>query len=106
MNNIEKINKINKSLIEVRERYELEIDELVQFELRKLVDIFNNDNKNFCELYIIAGMGGFSFYISFEDKRLKTFNEAYDFKEFKDFIFLIISYLSILIIISSFSSFF
>ena len=85
MNNIEKINKINKSLIEVRERYELEIDELVQFELRKMVDIFNNDNKNFCELYIIAGMGGCSFYISFEDKRLKTFNEAYNFKEFKDF---------------------
>ncbi len=51
MNNIEKINKINKSLIEVRERFELEIDELVQFELRKMVDIFNNDNKNFCELY-------------------------------------------------------
>ena len=53
MNNIEKINKINKSLIEVRERYELEIDELVQFELRKLVDIFNNDNKELCELRII-----------------------------------------------------
>jgi hypothetical protein len=85
MNNIEKINKINKSLIEVRERYELEIDELVQFELRKLVDIFNNDNKKFCELYIIAGMGGCSFYISFEDKRLKTFNETYNFKEFKNF---------------------
>lgn len=85
MNNIEKINKINKSLIEVRERYELEIDELVQFELRKMVDIFNNDNKKFCELYIIAGMGGCSFYIGFEDKRLKTFNETYDFEEFKNF---------------------
>lgn len=85
MNNIEKINKINKSLIEVRERYELEIDELVQFELRKLVDIFNNDNKKFCELYIIAGMGGCSFYMSFEDKRLKTFNESYNFEEFKNF---------------------
>ena len=85
MNNIEKINKINKSLIEVRERYELEIDELVQFELRKLVDIFNNDNKNFCELYIVAGMGSCCFCISFEDKRLKTFNETYNFKEFKNF---------------------
>lgn len=53
LNDFEKISKINNTLISMKKRYELEIEELVEYKLRELVDIFNNDNKELCELRII-----------------------------------------------------
>lgn len=53
LNDFEKISKINNTLISIKKRYELEIEELVEYKLRELVDIFNNDNKELCELRII-----------------------------------------------------
>ena len=53
LNDFEKISKINNTLISMKKRYELEIEELVEYKLRELVDIFNNNNKELCELRII-----------------------------------------------------
>ena len=82
LNDFEKISKINNTLISMKKRYELEIEELVEYKLRELVDIFNNDNKELCELRIINENEIFFNLIS---KKIgeEDFEGTFNFKAFK-----------------------